>query len=246
LYSKLTTIRIAFRRLYFGEMSTAPKTRARYGTEARPVSVIDAMARSLRRRVLSGELAPGTELPEFELASDYAVARPTARAALQQLALSGLVRREANRSARVPRLTAEEIVDLFGARALVELEALRRTLAKRVQPELARRALGRLEAASTETDWSEVVEMDLEFHRGLVAAAGSSWLSRMFGVLEDEIRLAISQLRPAYGSPGELAAEHRLLLGSISGDGSADPRDLLVQHLERAVSDLTGLQGPET
>src|SRR3989442_17941 len=68
----------------------------------KPVSVIDALATSLRKRVLDGQLTPKVPLPELELATQYGVARPTIRAAIQQLTLTGLLRREANRSAFVP------------------------------------------------------------------------------------------------------------------------------------------------
>src|SRR2546426_9062159 len=64
----------------------------------RPVSVIEAVATSLRERVTAGEFAPGAQLREIELADEYGVARPTVRAALQQLTLTGLLRQEANRS----------------------------------------------------------------------------------------------------------------------------------------------------
>ena len=62
----------------------------------RVVSTLDALVSSLRQRLLVGELAAGTPLGEVELASDYGVARPTARAALQALVAEGLLRREPN------------------------------------------------------------------------------------------------------------------------------------------------------
>src|SRR3954469_22699884 len=89
------------------------------------VSVIDALAASLRERVLSGALLPGKPLPEAELAAQYGVARPTIRAAIQQLTLTGLLVREANRSAYVPRLTPDQVRDLFAVRMLIEIEAIR-------------------------------------------------------------------------------------------------------------------------
>ena len=94
--------------------------------ELRPVSVIDAVASSVRERVVAGEFTPGTQLRELELAAEYGVARPTVRAALQQLVLTGLLRREANRSAFLPELSPDEIPDLFSMRTLIETEAVRR------------------------------------------------------------------------------------------------------------------------
>jgi len=162
--------------------------------ELRPISVIDAVASSVRERVVSGEFSPGTQLREIELADEYGVARPTVRAALQQLSLTGLLRREANRSAFVPELSPSDIGDLFGARSLIEIAAVRRLTKSRTTRGAAEQAVRRLERFSEDASWSDVVEADLEFHRSLVAAADSPRLLRLFELLEDEIRLAIAQL----------------------------------------------------
>lgn len=54
------------------------------------VSIIDAVTEDLRRRVLAGELEPGTPLAEVEVADEYEVARPTAKAAIENLVREAL------------------------------------------------------------------------------------------------------------------------------------------------------------
>ena len=208
--------------------------------ELKPVSVIDAVASSVRERVVAGEFAPGTQLREIELAAEYGVARPTVRAALQQLALTGLLRREANRSAVVPELSPEDIADLFRMRTLIETEAVRRLTKATAPPDRAEQAVRRLERLTKEASWSDVVEADLEFHRSLVAATESPRLLRLFELLEDEIRLAIAELRRAYASPAALAREHRQLLTVIETRSPTEAAKLMQQHLDQAVGDLTG------
>ena len=188
---------------------------------------------------MTGEFTPGTQLREVELAAEYGVARPTVRAGLQKLALTGLLRREANRSAYVPVLSPEDIIDLFSTRALIETEAVRRLTKSRRSLRHAERSVRRLEGFSNEARWSEVVEADLDFHRAVVAASESPRLLRLFELLEDEIRLAIAQLRPAYASPGELAQEHRALLNAIETRATTKAVKLTQQHLDQAVADLT-------
>jgi DNA-binding GntR family transcriptional regulator len=203
------------------------------------ISVIDALASSLRERILSGDIPPDTPLPEAELAAQYNVARPTVRAAIQQLVLSGLLRREANRSAFVPRLDAYNIADLFFVRMLVESEAVRVVTAKRLRPEPAEQQVRRLESFGPSAKWSEVVEADLAIHRAIIAATNSPRLLRMFGLLEDEIRLTISQLKPAYESPAALAREHRELLTAIEDGDQKTAVARLREHLDQAIADLT-------
>ena len=205
----------------------------------KPVSVISALATSLRERVLNGELAPEIPLPELELAKQYGVARPTIRAAIHHLTLTGLLSREANRSAFVPRMSEEEISDLFSVRKVVETEAVRLVTESRLRPAAAEQAVRLLESFHPDTKWSDVVEADLQFHRALVAATKSPRLLRLFGLLEDEIRLAIAQLKPRYDSPAMLAREHRELLTAIESGKTGIAMALTHQHLDQAIGDLT-------
>jgi DNA-binding GntR family transcriptional regulator len=203
------------------------------------ISVIDALAASLRERVLSGDLLPGKALPEAELASQYGVARPTIRAAIQQLTLTGLLVREANRSAYVPNLAPDQVRDLFAVRTLIEIEAIRTVAANRVPLHEAEQAVTRLGMFPQDAKWSDVVACDLEFHRAIVVAAGSSRLLRLFSLLEDEILLSIAQLRRAYESHTALYEEHHALLAAIqSGDGERAVH-LHRQHLEQAEKGLS-------
>jgi DNA-binding GntR family transcriptional regulator len=219
---------------------------ARPGAEApmnklqiKSVSVIEALAKSLRDRVLRGELTPDTPLPELQLANQYGVARPTIRAAIQQLTLTGLLRREANRSAFVPRLSDDEIRDLYGVRAVLELEVVRRITEQHLRPAQAEAALRRLEQFGDDANWNEVVDADIDFHVALVEASGSRHISHLYGLLGDEIRLCVAQLRPAYDSVAKLAGEHRELLAAIE-QGDVDAAvGLMREHLDKAVGDLT-------
>jgi DNA-binding GntR family transcriptional regulator len=216
-----------------------PSPRRRRRESLKTVSAIDAVANAIRARVVAGEFSPGAQLREIDLTGEYGVARPTVRAALQRLVLTGLLRREANQSAFVPRLTPEDVHDLFHVRGLIERDVVRRLTEAGEGLEGAERAVARLEAFGTDANWGEVVEADLEFHRALTEATGSTRLLRLFELLEDEIRLAVAQLRPAYTSPAELAHEHRRLMTAIATRETSQAHELLREHLEQAVGELT-------
>src|SRR3954468_3765186 len=87
---------------------------------------------TLHARIVSGELSPGERLVEEELAEQLGESRGAVRTALLRLEHDGLVLRERNRGARVPRISAEEAVEILEARAALEslaagYAALRRT-----------------------------------------------------------------------------------------------------------------------
>mgnify|MGYP000774432892 CR=1 FL=1 len=75
-------------------------------------STQELICQSLRNRIASGDLEPGTELKQVELARTYGVSRMPIREALQTLLLEGLVTRLSNRH----MVVAEKARELLGNR----------------------------------------------------------------------------------------------------------------------------------
>ena len=208
----------------------------------RPVSTAEALVNALRELILAGELAPGAQLPEEGLAARFGVARPTVRAAVQTLIFEGLLRREPNRTAYVPRLTAEDVRDLFLVRTSVELHAVRTLIERGVRPLAAEEALERLETADRELSWSEVVDAALGFHRGLVEAVESPRLERVFSSLEGELRLCFAQMKQDHGGlPADRTLEHREILDAIARRDPEHATTLMRTHLDRGAQLSLGL-----
>ena len=205
-----------------------------------PVPATEALALTLRDRIFSGDIPPGTRLPELDLVAQYGVARPTVREALQRLVHQGVLQRKPNHSAQVPELTPGAVEDIFFARMPLELHAVRALIERGTDVPDARAAVARLQAVPEDAHWSEVVDADFGFHRALMAAVGSPRLSRLHSSLEGEIRLCIAQLRPAWHTPAALAEEHRQVLEGILAGSVSAAEARMREHLEKAVRDLTG------
>jgi DNA-binding GntR family transcriptional regulator len=210
------------------------------GLAVQPVSTTEAVAASLRARILDGRIEPGVRLPDPELAVEFGVARPTVRAAIQTLCHEGLLVRERNRSAHIPVLNRDEILDLFEVRIPLECIVVRKVLERGAPLTLAREATTAMEALPDDAGWSQVVAADSAFHHALVSAVGSPRLERLYRSLSGEIRLCVAQLRPSWASPSAIGHEHHEVLDVLeSGDvQAAEAR--MTAHLERAVRDLTG------
>ncbi|GII64073.1 GntR family transcriptional regulator [Sphaerisporangium krabiense] len=198
----------------------------------RPVSTVDALADALRRRVLSGEIAPGTPLPEQELSGLYGVARPTVREALAVLVHEGLLRRERNRSAYVPEVTVADLADLMDVRRPLEDLAVTRLAGRRVEPAYA--ALARMAALPGEAPWADAVAEHVALHEELILAVGSPRLERLYGVLAAEIRLGLVRLRDVYHDRAKLVAEHRTLLDAIAAGPPEAARRAMAAHLDHS------------
>jgi DNA-binding GntR family transcriptional regulator len=195
----------------------------------KPVSTVEALAEALRARVLSGEIPPGTALPEQELSAFYGVARPTVREALAALVHEGLLRRERNRSAYVPEVTEADLADLMYVRQPLE-ELMAGALAGRRVPD-AQGALARLAVLDAAAPWSDVVAAHMALHAALVEAAGSPRLARLYASLAAETRLGLVRLRDLYGDRDELVAEHSALLDVIADGSPEEARRAARDHL---------------
>lgn len=213
------------------------------------VSIIDAVTDDLRGRVLAGELEPGTPLVEVEIAEEYEVARPTAKAAIENLVRERLLERSAHKTARVVRLTPEDARDIYRTRQIVEAEVLRTLARERRVPEAARTA-NRDIAALVDASPREIVEPDMRFHRSLIDALGSERTSRLYGALASEVVFCMSQIQgAALLSTEVIAAEHEQLLRLIEKGDADAAAALLATHIGRAreklVERLGGKPGPE-
>ncbi len=202
------------------------------------VSVVQAVINSLRARIFSGELAPGMPLGEVDVASHYKVARPTAKAALENLVASGLLTRNAHQSARVTRLSSADARDIYRTRAIIEAEAVRLVASTGQVPDAARKANAEITALSQASP-VQIVDPDVRFHTALVQALDSSRTSAIYGQLSDEIRLCMTQVQDAtLLNTKDIADEHARLLDLIAAGDAEGAAAVLAAHLENASARL--------
>jgi DNA-binding GntR family transcriptional regulator len=146
-------------------------------------SVVDQVYAVVRSRILSGELAGGSRLPQTSLAEELGVSRTPLREALRRLSTEGLVALEPNRGATVAERDLNDMLHAWRARLTLEPAAAR--LAAEVKEAAA---LERMHRAVTRQrrvadDIAESFAVNREFHLALVAAAGNPHLSQFAQML---------------------------------------------------------------
>lgn len=199
----------------------------------RTVSVIDALAASLRDRVLDGELVAGATLTETEVAEQYEVSRPTAKTAITMLVQAGLLRREAHKTAYVPRLSEIDINDLFLVRIPLELAVVGRIAGAGFDLSGAVQAVRDIAAVPANGPHSAFVGADLRFHQELVDLLGSRRLSSLYELLTGEIHLSMVQSQFAMGRD-RIVDEHTGVLAAIEAGDVDQATTLMRQHLTGA------------
>jgi DNA-binding GntR family transcriptional regulator len=88
-------------------------------------SLASAVLERLREKILSGEIREGEQLRQDTIAAEFQISRIPVREALSHLAAEGLITIVANRGAVVSALSADEIMQLFETRAVLECYMLR-------------------------------------------------------------------------------------------------------------------------
>ena len=86
------------------------------------------IADKLRQAIRHGQLTPGAQLGEAELARSFGVSRGPVREAMQRLTQEGLLVPIRNRGLFVIDMTADDIRDMYLAREAVERAAARKIL----------------------------------------------------------------------------------------------------------------------
>ncbi|MFF9184230.1 GntR family transcriptional regulator [Streptomyces misionensis] len=194
------------------------------------VSAVDALVAALSERVLKGDLRPGDRIRESQLASEYQVARHTARAALTQLTGSGLLAYQPNRGWSVAEVSAEEFSDITFLRLALEVQAMRELAVRgeKAGP-VARNLLDQLLDEASERTWHERLKIDMDLHRALVDQAGSRRVSEIYREVQLSMSLYfVSRIEWFEGTPlAEFQDLHRQLCEAID---SGDP-DRVERHL---------------
>lgn len=135
----------------------------------------------IQKQIADGVYRPGERIVETRLAKELEVSQAPVREAILELSAMGLLEERPYSGTYVKNLSLAEIEDIFDIRAFVEEYAAKRA-AKRVTDE----QLAQMEAvlnAMSETNLSEFVQLDMDFHGLVMDAAGSPALKRAWKIL---------------------------------------------------------------
>lgn len=212
-------------------------------TELGVIGIVDAVTRSLRAQILAGEIAADTALTEAKVSASFGVARPSAKAAIEQLVASGLLVRTAHRSARVIAIDAAMVRDVYRTRTRLESAALRELATAQLVPDAATAANAEILALQAGPDPASV-DPDLRFHTALIDGVASVRTSRMYRSVLDEVRLCMAQVQGRrLLDARDIAAQHAEILDAVSAGDGARAADLLAAHLASAEDRLVEALG---
>ncbi|AHH20270.1 putative transcriptional regulator, GntR family [Nocardia nova SH22a] len=203
-------------------------------------STAEMIADRLRAAIVNGTLAPGSQLVEADLATQFDVSRGPVREAMQRLVSEGLLHSVRHRGIFVIDLSLDDVVDIYRARTALEGGAVNLILDGR--REIAYAALAptveAMRSCAERGDATGVTEADYAFHQALVGSTDSPRLVRAARTLLIETRMCLGALQTTYTDLGEQVREHVALREAISSGPADQVRELLAAHMHDAVERL--------
>lgn len=201
---------------------------------------------ALRQMIFSGELPPGSDHLETELATRLGMSRTPVREAALTLAAQGLVELRPRRGLRVVPVSRQDMAEIY--EVLTALESLAaRNAALLLYPPTALTALesavGRMDAALVREDRDDWAVADEDFHRELVRLGGNARIERIVAMMQDQVRRARALTLYMRPLPTASNADHRRVLEAIAAGDAVAAHDIHHAHRSRAREMLIDLLG---
>ena len=182
----------------------------------------------IRRDIISCTIAPGSEISESQLATQYKLGKAAVRVALTKLSHDGLVRSIPRRGYSVTPVTLKDIQDVFELRLMLEPAAARMAAGKvntqrlKTYEEVCREGYEPGDAKST----ARFLEANKAFHVEIAHATQNARLAGAIEQLLDQMtRLLHLGLALRKGPQAMMHDEHRALLKALArGDGETAER----------------------
>ena len=197
-------------------------------THIERTSLHDTIVNRVRAMVYDGDLKPGDKVPERLLCETLGISRTPLREALKVLASEGVLELLPNRGARVAKLTAADVDEMFPVMGALEALAGELACANASEADLAElRALHyQMALHHTRGERAEYFALNQKIHEKIMGSAGNDLLVAMYEGLAGRIRRAryISSITPERWK--QAMAEHEDMLAALEArDG---PRLALV------------------
>lgn len=202
---------------------------------ARTKSNAEIAVAELRELIFTGQLAPGSDHLESELALRLGMSRTPVREACLQLEAQGLLQVRARRGVRILPISVRDMEEIYDVLTALESMAAGQAAQKGYGDEdlaALTAAIDDMERALSNNDREAWADADDRFHAELVRLGGNSRVAAVAALMVDQVRRARAvtlHMRPV---PLNSNADHRRVLEAIrAGDA---PRAQAIHRTHRA------------
>ena len=229
-----------------------PSTGKEFKIERQAAPLRQQVLETLRRAIVSGQLAPGQRLTERALIEMMGVSRTVIREALRQIEAEGLVEIIPNKGPVVRELGIEEARDLYRIRAVLEGLAAR-LFAENASADQVRdlqSALDQVVHAYQGDNGEEALEAKTRFYDLLYQGSSSEILTSMLGTVGARIwrwrALGLTHPKRAAQRLSESIKDLKQLMAAIKAKDGAAAEQLAREEVSKAAVEVMRLINAET
>lgn len=196
---------------------------------------------SIRDKILSGELAPGTVIPQRELAAEIGVSTTPLREGLRRLASEGLVDFGDRKIARIRELRTDDARNLLEVRRSLDPLAASLAAERRSNADMAeiRSSAEGLTALSVNPGIDELLA-HRRFHAAIYRASQNDLLISVLDRLWDQADryrlLALRKEDRGQEARDRKDEEHRLLVEHIAAREAEAAARVMLEHIDTSLA----------
>ncbi len=200
----------------------------------------DEILAGIREMIFTGTLIGGQRVPEKKICEQLSISRTPLREALKVLASEGLLELLPNRGARVSRLTAAEVDEMFPV--MGALEGLAGEIAcQRITDDGIDeiRALHyQMAAHHKRRELSEYFALNQQIHEKIMAATGNATLAGMYASLAARICMARYRANFSQSRWDQAMAEHDEIMSALADRNAPQLTQVLISHLKNTCASV--------
>lgn len=201
---------------------------------SQPPPLHDGVVTNIREMIFAGELIGGQRVPEKMICERLSISRTPLREALKVLASEGLLELLPNRGARVSRLTANQVDEMFPVMGVLEGLAGKIACERITDAEIdGIRALHyQMAAHHKRRELGEYFALNQKIHEKIMAATGNATLAGMYASLAARIRMARYRANFSQSRWDQAMAEHEEILDALAERNGRRLTRILSTHLK--------------
>jgi DNA-binding GntR family transcriptional regulator len=198
----------------------------------------------LRTLIFRGELPPGSDHLEAELADRFGMSRTPVREAALILESQGLVELRPRKGVRILPVSANDMREIYDV--LTELESLAAGQAaqqsyKMRDLEGLERAINDMDRAIASADLEAWAKADDRFHTELVRLGKNSRIEAIVAMMSDQVRRARALTLYMRPMPSQSNEDHRAVFEAIKSGNHIAAQTIHKSHRQRAKAMLIAL-----
>ena len=205
-----------------------------------PRTLKENVTEIIRQSIIDGNLAPGSELNQAQIALELGVSRGPVREALGRLEQEGLICVTAYKRVFITPMNRRYVEELYSVRAALETMALEQGIDRMTDDDLQRleQIVDKMRLAAHNQDQQALVDLDLSFHEHIVRMAEHDLALHLWQQLTVGVKRCLHTQHRAYTFLDEVVGTHPTIVTAIADKNKALAVQILHEHITESAETI--------